>query len=181
MRINHFVFVICIVLAAGLFAQETPDTEAMQKALKKELDMGSVVKSDFRDDTDQKFERIKLTTEQDEDGSFMGTMRFTVELTDKAGETRWGQILRKQAKRPAEYDGKDEWTFEFPHGELDKPKMTAYALEYGWETDKVFTPVVQEFYKVESADEITARNKDPKQKLKITAKTKSFRKESGGE
>ena len=177
---RKLIMAAVLVLVAGAFAQEAPNTDEMVKQLKKELSMGSIVKTDFRDDKDQKFERVKLTTEQDEDSPFMGTMRFTVEMTDKAGEVRWGQITKVQGKRPAEYDGKDEWTFDVPHGALDKPKMTAYALEYGWETNKVFTPVAQNFYKVESADEITDRNKDPKKKLKVTAKTKSLRQDTGG-
>jgi len=169
------------MMAAGLFAQEAPEAEAMMKLLKKQLSLGSVTRSDFRDDKDMKNERVKLVTEQDEDSPFLGTLRFTVEMTDKAGEIWWGQSSKVQGKHSAEYDGKDEWTFDFPHGALDKPKMTAYALEYGFETNKVFTPVVQKFYNVESADEITSRNKDPKKKLKITAKGKSFNKETGGE
>lgn len=179
MRAKWFVSMVLIVLAAGLFAQETPDTETMQKALKKELNIGSVVKTGFRDDTNQKFERIKVTTKQKKNSPFMGALRFTVEFTGKTGESRWGQISKAQAKHPPEYQGQDEWTFEFPHGDLDSPKITAYALEYGWNTNKVFTPVVQKFYNVENADEITARNKDPKKKLKILAKTTAVRSYDG--
>lgn len=167
------------VLAAGVFAQATNsvDVEATVKTLKKELSMGSIVKTDIRDKKDQKCERIKLTTEQNEDSPFMGAMRFTVEMTDKAGVTVYGQKVQAQKKHPAEYEGRDEWTFDIPHGTLDKPKITAYALEYGWETNKVFTPVIQEFYKAESAEEILARNKNPKAKKlqNITAGSKAFR------
>jgi hypothetical protein len=174
------VFLAVSVLASGLFAQEATDIEAQVKKLKKQLSMGSVVKNDFRDEKDQKWERIKVTTEQEKDSPFMGAMRFTVEMTDKEGKTICGQKVQPQAKHPAEYAGRDEWTFDFPHGDLDKPKITAYALEYGWETNKVFTPVIQEFNKSESAGEILARNNDPKQKkLQVTGKTKAFRIESG--
>jgi len=172
------VFLAVLILAGGLFAQ-TDDIEAKVKALKKELTLGAVVKSDFRDDKDQKFERYKLTTEQEKDDPFLGAVRFTVEMTDKAGQVICGQKVQPQAKHPAEYAGRDEWTFDVPHGALDKPKITAYALEYGWETNKVFTPVEQEFYKVESAEEILARNKDSKQKLTIKGSSKAFRMDSG--
>jgi hypothetical protein len=124
---------------------------------------------------------VKVSTEQDQDSPFMGTMRFTVELTDRAGLTAYGQVLKLQGKHPPEYDGKDDWTFEIPHGTMEKPKITAYSLEYGWETNKVFTPVRQVFYKTESADEIMARNKNPKSKLKITSKARAIRQtDSGG-
>lgn len=170
---------VLTVLAAGLFAQ-TDDVEAKVQALKKMLSMGSIVKSDFRNDKDEKFERIKVTTEQEKDDPFLGAVRLTVEMTDKSDQTVYGQKVQAQAKHPSEYQGKDEWTFEIPHGALDKPKITAYALEYGWETNKVFTPVVQEFYKAESAEEILARSTDPKaEKLQIKGKTKAFRMESG--
>ena len=181
MHFRGWLIAAAAALAAGALAQETPEIEAMKKALGKELSLGSILKTDYRDDDDQKFERVKLVTEQNRDDSFVGTMRFTVELTGKNGEVWWGQILRKQAKRPPEYEGRDEWIFDFPHGDLRNPKITAYALEYGWETNSVFIPVEQEFYKVESADEITERNTDRKKKLKIKAKAKSFREESGGE
>jgi hypothetical protein len=175
MRINGFVLAVSALLVAGVFAQEAPDAEETIKKLKKHLSLGSVVKTDFRDAQNMKNERVKATTSQDEDDPFLGTMRFTVEVTDNAGEVRWGQVSKAQSKHPPEYEGKDEWTFEFAHGELDKPKITAYALEYGWETNKVFTSVVQKLDKVESADEITDRNKANKKLGKITVKGKSLR------
>lgn len=179
MRVGmRWMALAAVFLAAGIRAEE--DMEALIDKLKGHISLGSVSKTDFRDPNDQKFEQVKLTTEQDEDDPFMGTLRFTVELTDRDGEVRWGQILLKQAKRPAEYEGRDEWTFNFPHGDLNRPAISAYALEYGWEANKVFTPVRQEFYKCESADEITARNKDPNKKLTIKATTKAFRRTSGG-
>lgn len=181
---KRLIGTVVVMLAAGVFAQATNnvDVEAKIQSLKKELSMGSIVKTDFRDKEDQKNERVKLTTEQEKDSPFMGTMRFTVEVTDKAGQTIYGQKTQLQAKHPPEYAGRDEWTFEFLHGAMEKPKMTAYVLEYGWETNKVFTPVKQEFYKAESAEEIMARNKDPKsKKLQIKAKAKPFRMEAGGD
>lgn len=173
---------VVVMLAAGVFAQATNnvDVEATIKTLKKDLSMGSVAASNFSDKEGKKWERIKVTTDQEKDSLFMGTMRFTVEVTDKT-TNYYGQINKVQSKHPAEYAGKDEWSFEIAHDAMDKPKITAYAVEYGWETNKVFTPVLQKFNKAESADEIMARNKDPKKKLKITAKTKAFRIESGGD
>jgi hypothetical protein len=181
MRIKWFIMAVSAVAVTGLFAQETTDVEEKIKLLKKQISLGAVVKSDFRDAKDQKWERVKVSTEQDQDSPFMGTMRFTVELTDRAEQTTCGQVLKLQGKHPSGYDGKDEWTFEIPHGTMEKPKITAYSLEYGWETNKVFTPVRQVFYKAESADEIMERNKNPKSKLKITSKAKAIRQTDSGE
>jgi hypothetical protein len=169
------------LLAAGLFAQEATDNAELVKKLKKQLRMSSPMESDFRDESDQKFFRIKVTTTQNEDDSFIGTLRITVELTGKDGTTRCGQAVKKQSAHPNEYDGSDEWTIEIPQGDMARPKITAYAIEYGTESGKEFTPVIQDFdgKGVESAEQIMTRNTD--NTLKISIKAKALRKDSGGD
>lgn len=176
------VCVAGLAVCSGLFAAELPpEAEAEMKALKKHVSIGSVNKTNTRNDQNQKFEIVKVGTSQDEDSPFVGTMRFTFELVSKEGDVFYGQILTKQRPHPAvNYAGEDEWEFEIPDGDLKYPKLAAYAVEFGFETNKVFVPVAQKLSNVESGDEITARNKDPQKKLKIKGKTKPVRVDGGG-
>jgi hypothetical protein len=178
---------IAMIMAGCLssFAADlSPEAEALQQALKKHVDIGSVSKNSIRNDQNQKFEVVKTLTEQDQDSPFVGVMRFTFELTGREGDVFYGQIITKQRPHPINYAGQDEWEFEIPHGELKQPKLDVYAMEFGFQTNNVFVPVAQKLSKVESAAEITARNKDPKKKLKIKGKAKPVRdssSNSGGE
>lgn len=184
MRIFAGITGLAVCCSALFAAEATTETEAVVKALQKHVSVGSVNKSSIRNDQNQKFEIVKVVTSQDEDSPFVGTMRFTFELVSKAGDVFYGQIFTKQRPHPAtNYTGEDEWEFEIPDGDLKFPKLEAYAVEFGFETNKVFVPVAQKLFKVESGDEIAARNKDPQKKLKIKAKTKPVRAsgEAGGE
>ena len=171
MRLKKIVSAVVMLSVAAVMADESPDVAAKVKDLKRHLKIGSVTKSDFREDK-LKFERVKVVTQQKDDDPFLGTLRFTVQFGNKT-EMYWGQVQMEQKSHPSEYTGTDEWTFEFPHGEMKNPNIAAYAVEYGWVEGGVFTPVVQKFYKIkESADEITANNADADKKLdiKVTAK-----------
>ena len=127
---------------------------------------------DFRDDKNQKFEKILASTEQDKDMGFDGVLRLTVELTGSEGEVWYGQISKPQGKRRADYLGKDDWTFTVSNEKLKYPKMV-FALEYGYPTSNSFVVVAKQLKKVESADEIMTRNKDSKNKLTLKAKTRA--------
>ena len=164
--------VVCVAVAGlGVFAAEmSPELKAEVDALKKHVSIGSVVQSNYRDDKDEKIEVFKAVTEQDKDSTFMGIMRFTFEVTDKNGDVYFGQVSLKQRASPTtdeSYTGEHTWEFKVPHGQLKYPKFNAYAMEFGIETNKTIIPVVAQLKKVESGDEITARNKDPKKKLKL--------------
>jgi hypothetical protein len=180
MRISIGIAVIAAGFSTVFSGELSPETEAAVKALQKHVDIGSVSKSSIRNAQDQKVEVVKTTTEQDKDSTFVGAMRFTFEFTDKNGDVYYGQILTKQRPHPAGYEGEDEWEFEIPHGELKYPKLDVYAMEFGFETNKTFVPVAQKLSKVESAAEITARNKNPQKKLKPKGKTKPVREAAAG-
>lgn len=177
MRSVWFAAVVAGVLGLSVYAEESAEIKALQK----HVNMGSVNKSSFRDTNDQKFELIKTTTEQDEDSPFMGTIRLTVEMKAKDGTVFFGRAKRTQGKHPADYEGKDEWSFEIPHGEMKYPKIESYAIEYGFETNKTFVPVVQKLVKVANADDIMQRNKGSKNQLKIKAKGRSLRQAAAGD
>ncbi|NOU37068.1 MAG: hypothetical protein HOO88_09915 [Kiritimatiellaceae bacterium] len=130
----------------------------LQKKLSGTVRLGTIQSDTVRDDKDKKIELFKFNTYQDKRDDVTLTVRVTIELTDKAGQTCFAQISRTQASpRETEYTGEDNWEFRIPHGKMERPKVTAYAVQYGILQDGVLTPVVEQLYKVKSVDEITSR------------------------
>jgi hypothetical protein len=174
MRIGKkFIIPAVCVAAFTVFGQGQALVGKTVEELKKQISLGSVVTTDYRDNQNQKWELLKTTSEQDKDMGFEGVMRLTVELTGNNGEVWYGQQEKPQGKKRADYIGSDTWEFRVPHGTLKYPEMV-YAVEYGYkQTNKTFVAVGQQFRKVNSAEEIMARNKDSKNKLKITPKTRA--------
>jgi len=173
MRINRKFIVPVICMAAfTVFGQGAANVGKSVEELKKYISLGAPVASNYRDDKNQKFELIKASTEQYKDMGFDGVLRLTVELTGNNDEVWYGQISKPQGKRRPDYIGKDDWEFTASHGTLKYPKVV-FALEYGYQTSNAFVVVAQQLQKVDSVDEIIARNKDSKNKLSLTAKTKA--------
>ena len=172
MHIGKKLIVPVICMAAfTVFGQGAANVGKSVDELKKLIILNPVVETDFRDKDNQKFEMLKLQTQQDKDMGFDGVLRVTVELTGEGGEVWYGQMSKPQGKRRPDYIGLDDWTCSIPHGELKYPKVV-YAVEYGYQTTNDFVVLQQRLRKVDSADEIMARNKDSKNKLKFKITTK---------
>lgn len=173
------ISVICM-MAVTVFGQGAANVGKTVEELSKYIHIGSSVASDYRDDKNQKKTLIKTTSDQDKDMGFDGVMRLTIELTGNKGEVWYGQMLKPQATKRPDYIGQDTWEFRVSHGELKYPEMV-YAVEYGYEmTNKTFVVVARDVRKCESGDEIIARNKDSKNQLKLTAKTRAEGEGTGG-
>jgi hypothetical protein len=157
---KRYVASLCVIGATlvSFGAELSGDLLKLQEDLSSRTKIGTVNDSTFRDN-DKKFEVLKFTTNQDprkKDLNFR--VRVTVELTDKAENTCWAQINREQGPVDVEYTGEDVWEFHVPHGEMEKPKVTAYAVQYGILKDGVFVPVAEKFSKVDTVEEITSKS-----------------------
>ncbi|MFA6174496.1 MAG: hypothetical protein WC701_12570 [Kiritimatiellales bacterium] len=172
MRIGKKLVVPAVCMAAfAVFGQGAANIGKSVEELKKSIILGAPVVSNIRDDKNQKFELIKVGTEQYKDMGFDGVLRLTVELTGSNDEVWYGQISKPQGKRRPDYIGKDDWEITVSHGDLKYPKVV-FALEYGYQTSNAFVVVDQYLQKADSSDEIMTRNKDSKNKLALTIKTK---------
>ena len=161
---------IALILLANCFsasAKKLPDHLANlpENLLEKreELDgrikIGSVNDSTIKNDADEKVTVLKFYTCQDERDKLNYRMRVTIELTDNRGKggSYFAQLSCKQPTIPDEYTGETTWEFHLPHGALEKCKLTAYAVQYGFLEGDVFVPVDEKFDDVDSAEEITDR------------------------
>jgi len=81
----------------------------------------------------------------------------TVELEDRAKNTYFARVERKQGSTHPDYVGKDEWVMQIPHGDLERPKVSAYIIQYGILNDGEFIILAEEFDDVDTLEELMER------------------------
>jgi hypothetical protein len=146
---------VCIPLRGE---ELSPEALKLQEKLSKTVKIGTIAIDTLRDSDDRKIEVFKFHTYQDErDKNLTFRVRVTVEMTDKSGSSCFAQLNREQGAVHDEYTGEDDWEFQIPHGSMERPKVTAYAIQYGILEDGLFIPVVEKLDKVDSVDAITKR------------------------
>ena len=173
---------------------------AKVRALQKHAVVGSVrVKEARNRKTNAKAKTVTVATEQDQDDPFVGTMRLTIEMVDgtnvwygqdQLAQQKWTRITAKGVDTgKIDYTGEDIWTFKIPFGkgtELVRPDVKAYAAEYGFVVNnKVvsnkFFVVAAKCKEVASGDEITARNQDSENVIKIRSAGQALKEGEGEE
>jgi hypothetical protein len=151
-----------VLLFAGALASSgeelSKELVTLKEKLSRSVKIGTINSDTIRDNDDKKIEVFKFHTYQDErDKNLNFRVRVTVEMTDKSGQACFAQINREQGSLHEEYTGEDDWEFQIPHGEMDRPKVTAYVIQYGILEDGMFIPVAEKLSKTGSAEEITKR------------------------
>lgn len=156
---KYLITLAALLLALPLHGEElSPEAAKLKEKLSRTVKIGAVNNDTIRDGDNKKIEAFKFHTYQDErDKDLNFRVRVTIEMTDKAGSTCYAQLNREQGSLHDEYTGEDDWEFQISHGDLDKPKISAYAIQYGILQDGKFIPVAEKLWKAESVDEITKR------------------------
>lgn len=158
------VFCLSSLLAvAGDISED--DIEMLENRTK----ITSVYDEEIENEADEKFELIKFYTYQDENETYQAEtqpdgyrfrVRVTVEMEDKEDNLYYARRALEQGPVHEDYTGRDRWEFKIPHGDLKRPKVTAYAIEYGILDGADFVVLSEEMDDVDSSDEIVERNKE---------------------
>lgn len=114
-----------------------------------------------------KVERLVFNTQQNGSAKFAGAVQVFVELTDKDGRIAWGTarggssagVVKGGEFAGTAYSGAVRWVFEAQHGDLKRPKVTGYVVEYGYFKGKEFICLDKQTYRTESKEELKERNK----------------------
>lgn len=126
----------------------------------------SVQNSSAETKAGEKVERFTINTHQ-VGGKFAGTVRVAVEMTDKDGKIAWGEVKGSSQTgevewgqfKGASFSGAVRWIFEAKHGDLNRPKVTGYVVQYGYRQGKEFVCLDEKCYRTKSRDELVERNK----------------------
>lgn len=98
-------------------------------------------------------------------GDFRGAIRIWIELTDKNKKVYFGKVkhpapvfkINKMGRSP---NGMITWAFEVLASDMKRPKVTGFAVEYGYKDGDEFKVLDAKFDDVDSAQELVDRNKD---------------------
>jgi hypothetical protein len=157
-------YVMLFVFLSGFFLAGAELSEDELELLQDSVKIGSVnddIVDDIRGDgSDDEYFQLKFYTTQREEykTAYTFRMRITVELNDKKTSTvGWSQFAREQGELDSEYTGQDNWRFLVPVGNMNRPKVTAYVIQYGVMVDGEFKVIAEEMDDVDSLDELLER------------------------
>jgi hypothetical protein len=112
--------------------------------------------------TDKKYQTLEVNTFQSQDEMPGFRICVAVEVTDKSKKTYLAEFTANQPEGlDSEYLGQDYWTLYLPEGDLEKPKITAYAVQYGFMDGNTFLIIGEQYDHVKSMDELKARTATP--------------------
>ncbi len=113
----------------------------------------------MRDDDRKKIAVVEVNTFQNEDDDMEGfRIRIVVELTDKNKNSYLADFTgNRPGGLDSEYTGEDYWKMYLPHGDLERPNVTGYAIQYGFMDDETFLILAEDYKGVETVEELTAR------------------------
>lgn len=154
--------VFFLVVLSGIFMARAELTKDQKDELEGSLRIVAV-NDDTVEKDDVEYIELKVSTNQkvkySEDYTFY--MRITVELTDKKTSTVcYTQFARERGEVDVEYTGEDEWQFLVSKGDLKRPKVTGFVVQYGVIIDKKFTVLAEEMDDVDTLEELTTRTPD---------------------
>ena len=145
----------CFVVGAAELSED--ELEKLQDSVK----ISAVSDDTVRGDDGEKSEVIKFRTLQREDDEYKFRVQVVAELTDKKKNTYYTQMARLQGETDMEYTGESGWKFILPQGTLEKPKLTAFVIQYGiLQDDGEFLVLAEEMDDVDTKEELIERAKN---------------------
>ena len=147
-----------LLICSAVFGEvDKAELERMKRTVK----IDTIRSDTYRDQDRNNFELLKFNTSQYEMDKGPFYMRVTVELKD-SNTNPYIQLMRYRGD-VTEYDyvGQDRWELHIPHGELSRPRIRAYVIEYGVMDGETFIPVATQTKNAKTADEIVERCESP--------------------
>jgi hypothetical protein len=136
-----------------------------QQSWLKDLDIPGVRIKTIKDDDRNKIEMIEVETEQSPQEDYLEEgfrIHIVVQLTDAKKKTYLADFTgNRPGDLDVEYTGEDYWKLYLPHGDLDHPKVTAYAIEYGFMDEETFVPFAENLKRVKTLKELTEQPAEP--------------------
>ena len=159
---KNYLLLLVFCLSCFVAISEEISEDEMER-LQRSVRIGSVYDDTIDGDDDLEYVQLRFYTYQNQDDAEKYTFRVkvVVELTDKKTSTiTYSQFAREQGSVDSEYTGEDNWQFLVAQGDLKRPKVTAYVVQYGIMVDKEFKILAEETDDVDTIDELIKRTPD---------------------
>lgn len=129
--------------------------------------INSVVESSGENRTGEDVEILKIHTIQ-QGKPFAGIVRVGVQMEGKNDKVAWGKAeatvplgkVRSGSYKGMSANGSVDWTCQIGCKELKRPKIKAYAVEYGYMKSGEFIVLDSEYKKIDSFKELEENNED---------------------
>lgn len=170
----------CLVLFVSFSAATSAELPQDLADLAEEYESGmrifGINDDDYEDKNENEFFTLNFETQVDPTKGDPGYLvRVTVQLHDKKTDTQvFAQTEQRVKTIPEKGTGQSTLMFEIPYGTMKRPKMTACAIELGFKKNGQFIPVVTDYDKVDSADEIMS-GEGSKVRMSCTKNTAWYR------
>lgn len=134
-----------------------------EKKVLRETELGGIKTTNWKNDDREKFMVLEINSYQaGRDDAMQGhRISIAVEVTDKAKNTYLATIIADQPAPESIYTGEDRWEFRMPEGDLERPKITAYAVQYGIMDEDTYVILDEDYDDVDSMEELKERTTTP--------------------
>jgi len=151
-------FLLALLTCTLCLSASAELSKDQQKRLK-DIEIAGVRNTTIKDDDRKKIAVMEINTFQNEDDQGEGfRIRIVAEVSDKLKKRYLVDFTgNRQGGLDTEYTGEDYWKLNLPYGELESPKITAYAIQYGFMDDTEFVVFAEKFDGVKSIDELLKR------------------------
>lgn len=159
-----YILPIAIVSAICITAGAEYDKKELKRL--EEAEIAGVRSDTVKNDDREKSEVLEINTFENQDYSanqgYTYQMHAVVELKDKDKKTYFVDLKFKQPDGlDSEYTGEDYWDIIMPYGDLDRVKVNAYAVQYGFMDGDTYVPTAEEYSGCKTMDELKERTTTP--------------------
>lgn len=120
-----------------------------------DVEIAGVREDTYKDDDRLKYEMLEINTFQNEDEMDGFRIYILVALEDKQKhQYLTGFKAAQPVGKSSDYTGEDYWRFFMPHGDLERLKISAYAVLYGIMDGDDFMLLAEDYDGVKSLDEL---------------------------
>ncbi len=148
----------CLATCLSVNAEINKDD---MKVMTRETEILGVRTDTEKNDDREKFEVLEINSEQNDDlaEAYDFQIRIAAELTDANKKSYLVKYVGNQPKGfDSEYIGENFWQLWVPYNDVDRPKFTAYAIQFGVnDDDGKFIILSEDYDDVKSMSELIER------------------------
>jgi len=155
-------YTVLFVFLAGCLVAGAALTEDEMETLEDYVDLAAVNDDDYEDENEVEYFELTFRTSQ-RSGTDFNKYNFVakvfIELEDKKTDTLCHvQGLKQKKNGGDQYTGTDKWRVLVPYGDMKRPKLAAYVVQYGVLVDGEFIVIVEDKDDVETIEELLDRS-----------------------
>jgi hypothetical protein len=152
-------YTLLMIFLAGSLVAGAALTEDELENLDNYVNLNAVNDDDFEDENEVEYVELTFRTNQNDDYTYKFFAKVFVELEDKKTKTVChAQAVKQKPATGSDYNGTDRWRVLIPYGEMKRPKVSAYVVQYGVMDGGKFVVIAEDMDDVDSVEELLERS-----------------------